>query len=97
MDKLIALTLEWYQKKGKKILGEETVCVNMLDVVQVLNINLEIDPLISDMYEVKKESGKKLQKFYKHIICTEKYDYFIGRYSNYECIYGGVVKISSDH
>jgi hypothetical protein len=76
--KIITL-LEWYPKKGKKLVGEEEIDENhSVEVIcSFLAVAPEVTLLTGDLLKLTEEQGKNLQPIVSHQFNFSKYEYFI--------------------
>jgi len=81
MSNLIPLTLEWFPKDNDYLAGEETCYIDLDLALQLMEINKEKDPTFAYDYKVPKKFAKKLQTYYTHKMDLEKYNYFVGSYT----------------
>ncbi len=91
---LICLTLEWCRFDEDLISGTEDTCIDLELAIKIIGVNKEYDPVMAEGgYEIKPHMLKELQPYFQHKIDLSKYQYFIGRYSNYECVDGKPVRV----
>ncbi len=78
----VALTIEWFDKKRRHLVGEEElVNYTASNLCEILSLDPKDYPFTGGCYSFSIEQGKLIQPLIKHIFDYDKYFYTIGEYT----------------
>lgn len=75
----INLLLEWFEKDGEAFVGEELISgFSAKEAHKILGITDKRDHFVCGGYLINAKRAAIFQKYVKHIIDLDKYEYIIG-------------------
>jgi hypothetical protein len=77
-DKILVL---WFEKHGDKLIGEEKLPISMEKICSILDLDIELYPLVGVSRPVPWEKVHLLQPYLKHQFDFEHYAYFVESYT----------------
>ena len=71
------ILLEWYEKEGSALLGEEQIYLTDEELAERMGFKEKYPPFVGNMYRIRKKDIKVLQPLVSHKIDADKYAYFV--------------------
>ena len=69
--------IRWYNKDNDSFVGEERILkIKLQTLINLIQIN-KGDPYLYAIYPIKRTHDNKIQKYLKHKISLNKWDYFL--------------------
>ncbi len=96
MSNCIPLNLEWFSKNDGSWEGEEMICIEANLILNILGIKTKDYTVFANPQEINEQNGKIIQNYFCSKIDTDKYNYYLYLYGDYECRDGIPVEVPYD-